>query len=87
MAAISAFEFKLRSRIAKLTDKLDKLDAEIQELKRKMRWLGEGWQTDAENEAAAWAAGKSATEEGEFRYHEVSQEPRQNLAEAEKGVA
>ena len=84
LAAISAFEFKLRSRIARLTDKLDKLDAEIQELKRKMRWLGEGWQTDPENEAAAWASGKSASESGEYRYHTTPKEPRQALAEEEK---
>ncbi|MBK7897474.1 MAG: hypothetical protein IPJ90_21825 [Anaerolineaceae bacterium] len=84
LAAISAFEFKLRSRIAKLTDKLDKLDAEIQELKRQMRWLGEGWQTDPENEAAAWASGKSASESGEYRYHTAPKAPRQALAEEEK---
>lgn len=84
LAAISAFEFKLRSRIARLTDKLDRLDAEIQELKRKMRWLGEGWQTDPENEAAAWAAGKSASETGDYRYREAPKEPRQVLAEEEK---
>jgi len=84
LAAISAFEFKLRSRIAKLTDKLDRLDAEIQELKRKVRWLGEGWQTDPENEAAAWAAGKTASEAGDYRYHAAPKEPRQVLAEAEK---
>lgn len=84
LAAISAFEFKLRSRIAKLTDKLDQLDAEIQALKRKMRWLGEGWQTDPENEAAAWASGKTASETGDYRYREVSNEPRQALAEEER---
>ena len=84
LAAISAFEFKLRSRIAKLTDKLDKLDAEIQELRRKMRWLGEGWQTDPENEAAAWAAGEHAAESGDYRYREMPQAPRQTLAEEEK---
>jgi DNA repair exonuclease SbcCD ATPase subunit len=84
LAAISAFEFKLRSRIARFTDKLDKLDAEIQELKRKVRWLGEGWQTDPENEAAAWAAGKTASEAGDYRYHAAPKEPRQVLAEEEK---
>jgi predicted nucleic acid-binding Zn-ribbon protein len=84
LAAISAFEFKLRSRIAKLTDKLDKLDAEIHELKRQMRWLGEGWQTDPENEAAAWASGKTASESGEYRYHTAPKAPRQALAEEEK---
>ncbi|MCP4415653.1 MAG: J domain-containing protein [Chloroflexi bacterium] len=84
LASINAFEFKLRSRIAKLTDKLDKLDAAIQELKRKMRWLGEGWQTDAENEAAAWAAGETASESGDYRYRDVAKEPRQALAKEEK---
>ncbi|WP_420630324.1 hypothetical protein [Candidatus Leptofilum sp.] len=84
LAAISAFEFKLRSRIARLTDKLDKLEAEIQELRRKMRWLGEGWQTDPENEAAAWAAGERAAESGDYRYREMPQVPRQKLAEEEK---
>ncbi len=84
LAAIAAFEFKLRSRIAKFTDKLDGLDTAVQELKRKMRWLGEGWQTDAENEAAAWAAGKSASEEGDYRYRDVPKEPRHALAKEEK---
>lgn len=84
LAAINTFEFKLRSRIAKLTEKLDKLDAEIQELKRQMRWLGEGWQTDPENEADAWASGKTASESGKYRYHTASKAPRQMLAEEEK---
>ncbi len=84
LAAISAFEFKLRSRIAKLTDKLDRLEAEIQELRRKMRWLGEGWQTDPENEAAAWAAGEHAAESGDYRYREMPEAPRQKLEEEEK---
>ena len=84
LAAISAFEFKLRARIAKLTEKLDMLESAIAELKRKMRWLGEGWQTDPENEAAAWAAGKSATEEGDYRYRDVHKEPQQRLEEEEK---
>ncbi len=85
LAAISAFEFKLRLRIAKLTERLDRLDAEIQELKRKVRWLGEGWQTDPENEAAAWVAGKTASESGDYRYHAAPpREPRPVLAEEEK---
>lgn len=84
LAAIAAFEFKLRARIAKFTNKLDRLEAAIQELKRKMRWLGEGWQTDAENEAAAWAAGQSASEAGDYRYRDVPKKPRQILAKEEK---
>jgi predicted nucleic acid-binding Zn-ribbon protein len=84
LAAIAAFEFKLRSRIAKFTDKLDKLDAAIEELKRKMRWLGEGWQTDAENEAVAWAAGQTASQEGDYRYRGVAKEPRHALGKKEK---
>ncbi len=84
LASIAAFEFKLRSRIAKFTDKLDKLDAAIEELKRKMRWLGEGWQTDAENEAAAWAAGQTASEAGDYRYRDVPKEPRHALGKKEK---
>ncbi|VAW39850.1 hypothetical protein MNBD_CHLOROFLEXI01-1250 [hydrothermal vent metagenome] len=84
LAAIAAFEFKLRARIAKFTDKLDGLDTAVQELKRKMRWLGEGWQTDAENEAAAWAAGQTASEAGDYRYRDVPKEPRQALAKEEK---
>ncbi|MCP4422439.1 MAG: J domain-containing protein, partial [Chloroflexi bacterium] len=84
LASINAFEFKLRSRIAKLTDKLDKLDTAILELKRKMRWLGEGWQTDAENEAATWAAGETASESGDYRYRDVAKKPRQALAKEEK---
>jgi hypothetical protein len=84
LAAIAAFEFKLRARITKFTDKLDVLDAAIQELKRKMRWLGEGWQTDAENEAVAWAAGQTASEAGDYRYRDVPKEPRHALGKKEK---
>lgn len=70
-AAINAFEFRLRARLSPLTRKLSVLDEEIRELRRQLRWFGEGWHAEAANDAAAWARGQSATEEGEYRYRET----------------
>ena len=48
-AAIGAFEFKLRTRIGHLTQRLDKLDAEIKEFRRQLSWLNDDWEAVAEN--------------------------------------
>lgn len=70
-AAINAFEFRLRARLSPLTRKLSVLDEEIRELRRQLRWFGEGWYAEAASDAAAWARGHSATGEGEYRYRET----------------
>lgn len=70
-ANMNAFEFRLRARLNPLTRKLEKLDEEIQELRRQLRLAGDGWYADAATEAAAWARGQSATETGDYRYRDT----------------
>lgn len=48
LAAIAAFEFKLRARIGRLTQRLDNLDAEIKEYRRQLSWLNDDWEAAAE---------------------------------------
>lgn len=69
-ATINAFEFRLRAAISHLTRKLDDLEWEISDLKRKLRWQGDNWYDAMDEDAAAWAQGQSATEEGDYRYRE-----------------
>ncbi len=76
LAAINAFEFRLRAALSHLTRKLDALDVEIGELRRKLRLLGDAWYDVDDSEAAAWARGRSATEEGEYKYHDPIPKPR-----------
>lgn len=85
LAAISAFEFKLRARVSRLTRKLDDLEEEIAALRRRLRWLEGDWPDEMESEAAAWAAGESAAE-GDYRYREPVQakEAQQELNKDEK---
>ncbi len=86
LAAISAFEFKLRARVSHLTRKLDDLDAEIAALRRQLRWLEGEWpEEEMVDEAAAWAAGESAAA-GDYRYRAPAQakEAQQKLNQAEK---
>ncbi len=70
-AAIHAFEFRLRTAVNHLTHKLDELDAAIRELRRKLRWQGDTSFDMADDDAAAWAWGQGATEEGAYRYRET----------------
>ena len=48
LAAIAAFEFKLRAQIGRLTQRLDKLDAEIKEYRRQLSRLNDDWEAAAE---------------------------------------
>ena len=76
LATINAFEFRLRAALNHLTRKLDELDAEIRDLRRKLRLLGDEWYDVADEGAAAWARGQTATEEGDYKYHEPSPKAR-----------
>lgn len=94
LAAISAFEFKLRSRLEPLMDRLEKLRAEITRLRRELRrlqdegpkmesdeadeWLKD-WRYDPEHEAAA---------SGEYKYreHTPREAPPKELGKDEKAT-
>ncbi len=76
LASIHAFEFRLRAALNHLTRKLDELDQQIAELRRQLRWYGDAWYDGDDGEAASWARGHSAAEEGEYKYHETPKEAR-----------
>lgn len=48
LAAIGAFEFKLRAQIGRLTQRLDKLDSEIKDYRRQLSWINDDWEAVAE---------------------------------------
>ncbi len=89
LAAINAFEFKLRKQVGHLTVKLDKLETEIKKLQEQLRWMGDEW-LDADVDAFdEWSMGKRAAADGEYRYRDadVSQQaPQQQLSEDETAV-
>ena len=73
LAAINAFEYKIRSRLGTYLKKLELLDEEIQSFRKKLQWLGEKWDDQEED---FWKMGSSATEEGEYRYRQEPAEKR-----------
>lgn len=80
LAAINAFEFKLRSRLAAFLTKIEELDKQIQALRRKQQWLGDQWEAQEED----WEIGNSATEDGDYRYRsKPARDRKQDLTEAE----
>lgn len=88
LAAINAFEFKLRKQVGHLTVKLDKLETEIKKLQEQLRWMGDEWLNADIDEFYAWSMGKRAAAGGEYRYRDadVTQEPQQKLSEDETAV-
>lgn len=71
-ANIHSFEFRLRSRLAPFTRRLEKLDEEINALRRQLRLAHDGWYAaEPAMQAAAWANGEAAAEAGEYRYREL----------------
>ena len=74
LAEISAFEFELKARITPFTRLLDKLDAEIQQLRLKLRLRG----SLAEDEtldafaAAQWTHEQTVHESADYRYRKVN---------------
>ncbi|KAA3657182.1 MAG: hypothetical protein DWQ04_28870, partial [Chloroflexi bacterium] len=67
LAAINAFEFKLRKQVGHLTVKLDKLETEIKKLQEQLRWMGDEWLNADIDEFYAWSMGKRAAAGGEYR--------------------
>lgn len=89
MAAINQFEFKLRSKVSSLFAKLETLDKEIKELRRKLSWRWEDT-ADSENGRSAWSmrdvgnvvGGAGATASGEYRYMEEMTTPATETADS-----
>jgi hypothetical protein len=80
LAQISAFEFKVRTRLEPLTKRLEKIQAEIHEYRQQLHRLQEDFvaangETDFFDEHA-WVFGtESAAASGEYRYREAVVEP------------
>ncbi|MEM7113207.1 MAG: hypothetical protein AAF614_12300 [Chloroflexota bacterium] len=92
LAAISAFEFKLRARLEPLMNRLESLRAEIAKLRRELRRLqDEGPKMEAE-EADEWLKDWSydpddeAAASGDYKYrqHVSQEEPPKRLDKEEK---
>lgn len=82
LAAISAFEFQVRSRLESLSRRLDSLQAEIDELRRQLRryqaealdWGDELPHRERPGEAWHFEEGAAAT--GSYRYRTRTESPR-----------
>lgn len=81
LAAINAFEFKLRAATAHLVARLDKLEAEIRGYRQKLRSLADDWR-DAPHKSGGWsvddvedvAGGAGPQASGRFRYRAAAPE-------------
>lgn len=88
LAAIGAFEFKLRSRIGKLSQKLAALEDEVQQLRRqleRLQWWDDAFAFDA-HQTDEWSMGSGAAAEGSYRYREKVSESPQVALEAEEAA-
>jgi len=91
LAAISAFEFKVRSSLERLTRRLEDLESEISFLKRKRKELQENWFFNDEKFSSdlyeEWRSSEDAgaATDGSFRYHEGSvKRPQESLSVDQK---
>lgn len=84
LAAVTAFEYQVRSRLESLNRRLDTLQAEIDELRRALRrlsfesteWPG-GMSHDETGEP--WRFEQPAAGAGSYRYHSKTEAPRPSL--------
>jgi hypothetical protein len=93
LAAISAFEFRVRSHLEPLTRRMDKLDEEINSLRRQLRHLQDVW-LFAEDFSAGelydrWRSteGEGAAASGAYRYHEAPVSPPPESLTADQSAA
>ena len=82
LAAISAFEYRVRARLESLTHRLEALQAEIDALRQELRRFLEGSQLGDEELSAtgraenAWRFDESAAAAGDYRYRAKPEAPR-----------
>lgn len=91
LAAISAFEYRVRARLESLTRRLDALQAEIDELRQALRRFQEDpldWNVrpGTTRDEATWRFEGEAAADGSYRYREKGDAPRPVL-EAELQTA
>ncbi len=85
LAAISAFEFRVRARLESLSSRLDALQADIDELRRQLRRYSAGWldrddlRPGHDEADEAWRFDESAASAGTFRYRATIEKPRPSM--------
>ncbi|HNS39409.1 MAG TPA: hypothetical protein PKJ56_04070 [Promineifilum sp.] len=81
LAAVSAFEYRLRARLDPLYRRLDSLQADIDDLRRQLQRLSVAWldQDDASPVGESWRFEESAASAGSFRYRAKVEEPTPSL--------
>ena len=86
LAAIGAFEYKLRARLESLSHRLDALQEEIDDLRAALRryqdaldW-GDDLQPAVRGERGWRFSGEEAAASGRYRYHKTAEAPRPALA-------
>jgi DNA repair exonuclease SbcCD ATPase subunit len=82
LAAISAFEYKVRARLEPLSHRLDALQAEIDALRKELRRYREGsllWDEEAPLANSTWRFEESAASAGSYRYRNQADVPRPAL--------
>lgn len=75
LAAINAFEFRLRALTSRLVARLEKLEAEIKTFRKQLRHLDNGWDEGSDGpwsveDVEDVATGNGAQASGEYRYRE-----------------
>ena len=86
LAAISAFEYRLRARLESLSHRLDALQEEIDTLRAELRRYQDSLDWGDDPPAAArgehgWRfSGEEAAASGSYRYHKTAETPRPALA-------
>ena len=85
LAAIGAFEYKLRARLESLSHRLDALQEEIDDLRAELRRYQDAldWGDDvpAVRGERGWRfSGEEAASSGRYRYHKTAETPRPTLA-------
>jgi hypothetical protein len=98
LAVISAFEFELKRHITPFTRQLDKLELEINQLRKKLRMRGD-WADDEmldARDAAAWAHEQTIHESTDYKYRpqtkdqqkkELGEEARRELKRVYRQLA
>lgn len=85
LAAISAFEFRVRARLESLSRRLDSLQADIDELRRQLRRYSADWldrddlRPGRDSTEDTWRFEESAASAGTFRYRARVEKPRPSL--------
>jgi predicted nucleic acid-binding Zn-ribbon protein len=85
LAAIGAFEYRLRARLESLSHRLDALQEEIDDLRAALRRYQDArnWGDDlpAAHDERGWRfSGEEAAASGRYRYHKTAETPRPVLA-------